>query len=307
MLQQTELARQYGIYGFCFYYYWFGNRRLLERPLEAMVRSGQPNFPFCICWANENWTRNWDGANADVLVKLEYDEGSCERFMHEIIPIMWDRRYIRVAGGPIILVYRVDQLPNVFRVARKWREMCIRAGLGNPHLCAVQSFGIGDPREYGFDAAIEFPPHSSKRAPIDPQSLPGIRSDFEGFVEDYATMVRNEASLSPPDYPLYRCAIPAWDNTPRRGKKARIVAHSTPALYERWLSELVKQSLMRPCGEALVFINAWNEWAEGAYLEPDQKLGRARLIATRNALLCGLSSNLDVCEKRPSILVGRKR
>lgn len=297
MVQQAQLARQYGIYGFCFYYYWFGKRHLLERPLESMLRSGQPNFPFCICWANENWTRNWDGANEELLVQLEYDEGFCERFIEDVIPIMRDRRYIRVAGGPMILVYRVDQLPNAFRVARVWREMCIRAGLGTPHLCAVQSFGINDPRDYGFDAAIEFPPHSTKRAPIDPQSLPGIRSNFEGYIEDYATIVSNQIAVSRPDYPMYRCVMPAWDNTPRRGNKARIVAHSTPALYQRWLSESVRQSLMRPSQEALVFINAWNEWAEGAYLEPDQRLGRARLTATRNALLCGTADYPGFAQK----------
>lgn len=291
LLQQVQLACQYGIYGFCFYYYWFGSRRLLERPLESILSSGQPNFPFCICWANENWTRNWDGANEDVLVQMEYDEGFCERFIQGVIPIMRDHRYIRVAGGPMILVYRVDQLPNAFRVTRVWREMCIRAGLGNPHLCAVQSFGINDPRDYGFDAAIEFPPHSTKRAPIDPHSLPGIRPDFEGHIEDYATIVSNQITASHPDYPMYRCVMPAWDNTPRRGNKARIFAHSTPALYQRWLSESVRQSLRHPSQEALVFINAWNEWAEGAYLEPDQRFGRARLTATRNALLCGIADS----------------
>ena len=290
--RQAQLASEFGIYGFCFYYYWFAGRRVLERPLEVMLQSGRPQFPFCVCWANENWTRNWDGASEEVLIAQKYDEGFGERFISDVIPLMQDRRYIRASGKPMLLVYRVDLLPDVFRLTRKWRQMCMRAGLGPIHLCAVQSFGIGDPREYGFDAAVEFPPHI-KRSPLDRRTVPGLRADFEGYLEDYRAIVDYQIQLPPAKYPLFRGVMPAWDNTPRRRNKARIVVHSSPELYERWLSAMVKQSV-ETAQDAFVFINAWNEWAEGAYLEPDQRLGRARLEATRRALGSVESTNYDM-------------
>ena len=282
--EQAQLARRYGIYGFCLYYYWFAGRRLLDRPLNNMLQSGRPDFPFCVCWANENWTRNWDGAKDDVLVWQDYSGDSCERFIRDLIPAMRDARYIRVGGAPMLLVYRVNLLPDPAGMARRWREIAAEAGIPALHLCAVQSFGVGDPRPYGFDAAVEFPPHT-KRALLNPLSFPGTRPDFEGYLEDYPAIVRNQLALPPPDYPLYRGVMPAWDNTPRRGTKAHILVHSSPGIYEGWLYEIVSQSLRRSSPEPFVFVNAWNEWAEGAYLEPDQKLGRARLEATRSALL----------------------
>jgi hypothetical protein len=283
---QAELARQYGIYGFCFYYYWFAGRKLLERPLETMLDSGRPGIPFCICWANENWTRRWDGASADILIEQDYSSDLCDQFIRDVIPIMGDRRYIRVGDAPMLLVYRVNLMPNPREVAQRWRAICAEQGIEAIHLCAVQSFGIGDPRQYGFDAAVEFPPHT-KRTLIEPRSFPGISPDFGGCLEDYRALVRNQLALPLPSYPLYRGAMPAWDNTPRRGNWARIFVHSTPELYEQWLSVLVRQSCERSAPDRILFINAWNEWAEGAYLEPDQELGRARLEATRNGLRRG--------------------
>jgi glycosyltransferase involved in cell wall biosynthesis len=283
---QAQLARQYGIYGFCFYYYWFGGRRVLDRPLESMLRSGQPDFPFCICWANENWTRNWDGAEEEVLIAQDYSGDSCERFIREMIPVMQDPRYIRVGGAPVLLVYRANLLPDALNVTRRWRDICAEAGLGSIHLCAVQTFGLTDPRPYGFDAAVEFPPHT-KHVLYDRWAFPGIDPNFEGHLEDYPGVVRNQLARSWPDYRLYRGVMPAWDNTPRRGTKAHILVGSDPAIYESWLHEMVKRTLEHSVQEPLLFINAWNEWAEGAYLEPDQQYGHARLVATRNALQWG--------------------
>ena len=281
--QQTRLAREYGIYGFCFYYYWFGGRRLLERPLESMLRSGQPDFPFCICWANENWTRNWDGLQEEVLIAQDFSWDSCVRFIRDVIPILQDPRYIRVGNAPMLLVYRANLLPDTLNLTKRWREICAEAGIAELHLCAVQSFGIDDPATYGFDAAVEFPPHT-KHIPCDPWSFPGIDPDFTGFLEDYPGVVRGQLARPWPDYKLYRGVMPAWDNTPRRGNKAHILVHSDAATYENWLYEMLKESKKRPGQEPLVFINAWNEWAEGAYLEPDQQFGHTRLEATRNAL-----------------------
>jgi glycosyltransferase involved in cell wall biosynthesis len=284
--EQVQLARQYGIYGFCFYYYWFGGRRVLDRPLDSMLRSGKPDFPFCICWANENWTRNWDGAQEEILIAQDYSWENCERFIREVIPVMQDPRYIQVEGAPVLLVYRVGQLPDALNVTRRWREICANTGIPEIHLCAVQSFGLDDPRPYGFDAAVEFPPHT-RHVLYDHWSFPGIDPNFEGYLEDYPRVASNQVARPWPDYRLYRGVMPAWDNTPRRGTKAHILVGSDPAIYESWLYEMVKRTLEHNEQEPLLFINAWNEWAEGAYLEPDQQLGHARLVATRNALRWG--------------------
>jgi SAM-dependent methyltransferase len=283
MEEQAALARQYGIHGFCYYYYWFNGRRVLERPVEQMLRSGRPDFPFCLCWANENWTRNWDGAAEEVLIAQDYANAG-EAFMRDIIPYFRDPRYIRVKGAPMLLVYRVSQLPDPMKTARIWREVCASEGIAEIHLCAVQSFGIDDPRQYGFDAAVEFPPHT-KRALVDPHSFPGIGADFEGYLEDYPTIVENQLQRTWPEYTWYRGVMPGWDNTARRGTRAHILVHSSPELYEHWLRTVAEQAQRRaPLEEPVLFVNAWNEWAEGAYLEPDRKSGHARLSATGRAL-----------------------
>jgi hypothetical protein len=282
--QQADLARSYGIFGFCFYYYWFSGRRVLDRPLTQMLQSGQPDFPFCICWANENWTRNWDGSKDELLIAQDYSGDTCERFIREVIPILKDARYIRVKGAPMLLVYRINDIPDPLRTAQRWRSICAEEGIREIHLCAVQSFGIDDPHAYGFDAAVEFPPHT-KRALLDPAFFPEVYTQFEGYLEDYPTIVQNQLAKPMPNYAWYRGVMPAWDNTPRRGTRAHILVDSSPEQYERWLATLVAQARDRVAiQEPFIFINAWNEWAEGAYLEPDQHYGHARLSATLRAL-----------------------
>jgi len=293
MDRQAELARAYGIHGFCFYYYWFNGRRLLERPLEQMLARGKPDFPFCVCWANENWTRRWDGSEDEVLMKQDYSEGAAEQFIRDVIPILKDRRYMKIAGAPLLLVYRVDLLPDAPATARLWREACAREGIPQLHLAAVQSFGIGDPRPYGFDAAVDFPPHTEREL-IDPGAFPGLSPDFKGYLEDYLKVARNQVSQPPPPFVRYRGVMPAWDNTPRRLERAHICVSSSPAAYQWWLEQIVAQTMARSAvQEPLVFLNAWNEWAEGAYLEPDSKNGSAYLEATRRGLCRGMAVHFE--------------
>ena len=287
MDRQVALARSYGIHGFCFYYYWFDGRRLLERPLEQMVARSEPDFPFCICWANENWTRRWDGSEDEVLLGQTYPEKYPDRFIQDVMPLLRDPRYIKVDGAPLLLVYRVDLLPDAAAAARCWRDACATEGIPRIHLAAVQSFGIADPRPFGFDAAVDFPPHVDREL-LDPQSMPGIAPDFEGYVEDYLRVARNQVEQAPTPYLRYRGVMPGWDNTPRRMKRAHVCVNSSPAAYQSWLEEMVAQTMARSAvQEPLVFINAWNEWAEGAFLEPDRRHGRARLDATRRGLIRG--------------------
>jgi len=288
MERQAELAAEYGVRGFCFYYYWFNGRKLLDLPLNRMLETGRPNFPFCLCWANENWTRSWDGLHNHILVEQRYSPEADRQLMRDLLPAFRDERYIRVNGAPLFLVYRVTELRDPAATAERWREVCAQAGIPKIHLCAVMSLKMGDPREYGFDSAVEFPPQG-RRHMVWPQSLPGVSEEFEGFMEDYVAMARHFMTKPPSEYPRYRGIIPGWDNTARRGKRAHIVVRSSPEMYEKWLRAIVERTIQESGEKApLVFINAWNEWAEGAHLEPDQKYGLAYLEATRRALNDGV-------------------
>ncbi|MBV9555087.1 MAG: glycoside hydrolase family 99-like domain-containing protein [Alphaproteobacteria bacterium] len=282
--KQVELARTHGVYGFCYYYYWFNGRRILERPLERYVADPAIDFPFCICWANENWSRRWDGGNREVLLVQEHDTASDMQFIRDVMPLLKDPRYIRVNGMPLLVLYRADLLKVPPATAAGWREECERAGLPGIHLCAAQTFEIRDPRPYGFDSACEFPPHRHALGHIT-NELAGLPSDFKGWVCDYELVARHSLTAPVPDYPLYRGIFPSWDNTARKRLQALIFHNASPARYEYWLRGLVEYTRQNLVGDQrIIFVNAWNEWAEGAHLEPDLKNGSSYLEATLRAL-----------------------
>jgi hypothetical protein len=281
---QAALAREYGIHGFCYYYYWFGGRRLLQGPLDRVLASGRPDLPFCICWANENWTRRWDGLDSEILIAQEHSPEIEDRFLRDVLPLLRDPRYIRVGDRPILLVYRVNLLPEAERTADRWRRIAEAEGVGDIELWAVQSFGIEDPRPFGFDAAVEFPPHGYVTLTDIRDCLSGLDPGFTGRVLDYREVADAAAVRPRPEYRFYRGVMTSWDNTARRGLAAQIYHHSSPELYASWLSCALAAATREHPEDPVVFVNAWNEWAEGAYLEPDEHHGRAYLEATRAAL-----------------------
>jgi hypothetical protein len=282
--EQATLARKYGLHGFCYYYYWFNGKRLLELPLEEMLRTGKPDFPFCICWANENWTRRWDGAESEILIEQKHSEESDQAFIRDAIPILKDRRYIKMGEAPLLLVYRPGILPHAQRTTEIWRERCRAAGIPEVHLCAVQSFGLTDPRPLGFDSAVEFPPHGLSAAEIG-REIEDLDPEFAGKVYDYREVVKQALTQPRAPYRQFRSVMAGWDNSARRGKNAHIFAYATPTEYELWLRALIALTkAAHPPAERFVFINAWNEWAEGAHLEPDQQFGYGFLEATSRAL-----------------------
>ena len=284
--RQTAQAREYGITAFCYYLYWFNGRRLLERPLDQMLADHTIDHEFCVCWANENWTRTWDGKADDVLLGQTHTPESDRRFILDTIKYLRDPRYLRIGGKLALLVYRVDLLPNCRETAAIWREEVRRAGLGELHLCAVQFYGVTDPEPWGFDAAVEFPPHGwlvRENLPDTPPVM--LNPNFKGHIFDYQKAIDWALSKPVPDYRWYRGVFPGWDNTARRQDTSHIFAGSDPLKFENWLTEVLRQTIITaPVAHQVVFINAWNEWSEGAHLEPDDRLGLLNLMAMNSAL-----------------------
>ena len=282
--EQAALARKYGIYGFCYYHYWFADgKRLLERPLDEVLRTGQPDFPFCICWANESWTRRWDGGEDLVLMRQDPSADNAMAFIRNLVPLLNDPRYIRVAGKPMILIYRIDMIPGIARIAQMWREEMRKQGVGEIYLMAVQTTVEINPEDIGFDASCEFPPHQLPRNTYNERCV--FNQEFSGKAFDYREAVRTKQREHAHPYKRFSGVMTAWDNTPRRKHRAHLFLNATPAWYKHWLTHTIRNTTRNFAPEErFVFINAWNEWAEGAYLEPDEHNGYDFLEATRDAL-----------------------
>jgi hypothetical protein len=288
LARQIDLARAAGIFGFSFYYYWFDGKRLLERPVERFLADSSLDFPFCLMWANENWTRRWDGQDQEILIGQTYDPSQDAALVDDLQRHFADPRYIRLEGRPLLLLYRVDCIPDPTDRIDRWRELWRSRHGEEPLIFMAQAFGTTDPRTFGLDGAFEFPPHKVT------VGLPELNSDltildpaFRGRALEYGDVVAAALEEPAAEYPLVRTATPSWDNDARRQGALHQVTlvESTPASYERWLRALADRAAQQPIfGEPLVFINAWNEWAEAAYLEPDLHFGAAYLNATARAL-----------------------
>jgi lipopolysaccharide biosynthesis protein len=284
--QQAALARAHGIGAFCYYHYWFSGKRLLQRPFDEVLSSGEPDFPFCVCWANESWTRRWDGLGSDILIAQRYRVDDALALIRELLPAFADRRYVRIDGKPLLLVYCADAIPDPQRWAAIWRGAARDAGHPDLYLALVQSVNqtTMDPSTIGYDAAVEFPPHLTRSQGIAPDPK-GVRRGFQGDVLDYVSCAQDALARPRPEYRLFRGAMTGWDNTARVPDIARCFVNAEPANYERWLAAAAAQTREWHDGdERIVFVNAWNEWAEGCHLEPDLRYGRAFLEATRRAL-----------------------
>jgi GT2 family glycosyltransferase len=285
--RQTQLARHAGIHGFCYYYYWFGGQVLLDLPVRRIAETGKPDFPFCLCWANENWTRRWDGKESEILIAQRHSPDDDLAFIEKIEPILRLNNYIRIEGKPMLLVYRPSLLPDAKATLERWRSYARKIGLGELHLVMVYSFSEHRTAEfYGFDAAVQFPPHL-KATPVTPR-IPGRSRDFTGFIYDYTevrTFALQQFASAPSQARLYPGVMPSWDNTARQLTRSTIWVNSSPEAYCEWLAEASRLVRTRRSeSEHLVFINAWNEWAEGCHLEPDERYGYAWLNATSLAL-----------------------
>jgi glycosyltransferase involved in cell wall biosynthesis len=281
--RQIELARQYGIYGFCFHFYWFDGRTLLETPIKQFAENF--DFPFCINWANENWTRRWDGQDNEILIAQNHTHEDDIKFIEYISQYLTNKNYIRIKSKPLLVIYRPDLFPNPKATAEKWREWCIKNGIGEIYLAATHSFEHIDPRSIGFDAAIEFAPNTFPAKDL-ARKFNIVNPNFKGLITDYKNAIDYSRNYIPPLYKKFRGICPEWDNEARRPGRGTVFANSTPSNFNQWLKILCRFTYNNfEKDERIIFINAWNEWAEGAYLEPDRRYGYAYLQSVADALI----------------------
>ncbi|GAS84704.1 unknown protein [Paenibacillus amylolyticus] len=286
MKRQAELAKQYGVHGFCFYHYWFTGHRLMERPVDQLLEHPEIDLPFCLCWANENWSRRWDGQENDILIEQKYSSEDDLAFIKDLSRYIKDSRYIKVNDKAVVLVYRPALFPNFKETAQIWREYCREAGIGEIHLLGV-SWGIKHPDEFGLDGLVEFPPHSIHEygSELINHEFNIVNPNFNGLIFDYEKYVNEEKYIFETDYRMYKGVSPSWDNTARKPNNGTIYHKSSPELYKKWLKNAINHTKSTFDDDKVVFINAWNEWAEGAHLEPDRKYGYAFLEATRESIV----------------------
>jgi lipopolysaccharide biosynthesis protein len=280
---QARLARDHGIDAFCYYYYWFGGKRLLERPLLDMASSGRSDFPFCVCWANENWTRRWDGLDREILIAQSYSREDSIAFIQSLFPLFRDRRYVTVDRRPLLAVYKIDDIPQIAATVALWRETCRSEGIGEIYLAAVQHRANDDPTKAGFDAAIEFPPIGHSAENLTPRLALSNRR-FQGHIFRYASIAAHYLAQPRPTFTQLRGVTPMWDNTARRQDHAMVLLDPSPELFRVWTERALADTRQRRRGEErLLFVNAWNEWGEGNHLEPDARNARRYLEAVRAA------------------------
>lgn len=295
--KQVELAKQYGIEGFCFYLYWFGGRKLLEQPLDAYLNDKSLDLPFCVCWANENWSRRWDGLDDDLLMTQNYSPEDDIAFISNAAKYFRDPRYIRVNDKPLLLVYRPALFPNPKETVYRWREWCRNNEIGEIYLTYPQSFESVDPGEFGFDAACEFPPNNSSPPRITSKLTPAGEA-LDANIYDWRIFLDRSEVYTNVGYKLFRGVCPSWDNVARKKNKGTVFYNSCPTLFKGWLKNAIFDTVENEPNpsEQIVFINAWNEWAEGAHLEPDRRYGYAWLDAVRTA-------QKEALEKRRRIVI----
>lgn len=297
--RQVQLAATAGIFGFCFYFYWFNGRRVLEKPLDLFVEDETLSMPFCLMWANENWTRRWDGQEKDVLLRQDYDRATDKELFACFAEYFSSPRYYRIDGRPLLILYRPGIIPDAAGyVARLKSEVAASIGV-EPLVFMTQAFGDEDPRLFGLDGAIEFPPHKvTSRAQDIANRQHVLDWSFSGQVFDYDEIAALSLADLPRDYPLAKTVLPMWDNDARKQGSGLCIHGSTPAKFQAWFSatcDIARQH--RIGGDALVFVNAWNEWCEGTYLEPDLHHGWAYLNSVARALSA----------ERPAVSDGRYR
>ena len=288
-LMQANMAKQNGIYGFCYYHYWFNGKQLMERPVKEIISSGEPNFPFMLCWANENWARNWDGGFKNILIEQKYSKEDDVNHMNYLCSeVFKDSRYIKIHGKSFFAIYKPELFPNMKETISTWRQVAKNNGfelylgfMENPRINPIEYLS------YGFDVAIDFQPTNMGDFLKGKMLWKKLINRFTGrpynMIFKYSDYINFRCNQTLPSYKEFPCVSPGWDNSPRReGKPFMAFIKSSPNLFAKWLDYIM--TIFKPYSieEDFIFINAWNEWAEGNHLEPDQKWGNAYLEEIKN-------------------------
>ena len=295
---QADMAKEYGIFGFCYYHYWFKGFRMMEKPVQEILKSKEPAFPFMLCWANETWSRNWDANEKDILLKQEYSFDHDEiHFNYLCKNVFSDPRYIRINNKPFLVIYRPALIPNIKETVCHWRDIAMKNGeelyLG---FMRANEFSEQFFLDSGFDISIDFQPSFNKihrkwwfdinvyKSLLKKYILHAKRTDTS-IILDYKKYVENQIQSDNKIFKQFPGITPNWDNSPRRvGMSFHAFKNSTPALYGKWLKHILDTFEPYSEEENFIFINAWNEWAEGNHLEPDQKWGYAYLEETKKCI-----------------------
>jgi lipopolysaccharide biosynthesis protein len=312
-IAQAEMARKYGISGFCYYHYWFNEKMLLEKPFNEVLESGKPDFPFCLCWANENWTRRWDGCENEILIEQDYSKYDAEKHIKWLANAFKDGRYIKVHNKPLFLIYKADSIPGIKEKIDIWRNTAKKCGIEDIFICSVKSYhnklSDEESKALGFNAMVDFIPTPLNLPKRKVSSLPryvcslilykilnklGVKSNIllpsVTSVYSYKKIAHNLMNQPLSNILKFPCIIPGWDNSARRKQNSAVIQNSNSELYKKWLSKTFEKINSLPADEQIIFINAWNEWAEGCHLEPDLKNGNKFLEATlkirNNGSLC---------------------
>jgi hypothetical protein len=295
--EQSALAQAHGVRGFCMYHYRFGDAVELDLPLKSLLAAPQPQFSFCLCWANESWTRAWDGRSDTLIREQTYGDDTVNGLIGDLVQAMADPRYIRIDGRPVFLIYQIDHIPGS---AEQWvnafRAKLNAAVKANVLLGAVYSHRFTVDMSRFVDFVVQFPPHriprATKRALIDAGDVMPFEPERGDYFECYDAVIVSSLEGAEIIPNLVPGVCPNWDNSVRRAKNAHVLVGSTPEKFENWVASAAKIAVEKaeagaiPC--PLLFVNAWNEWAEGAMLEPSWTDRRAYLEAFARGLKYGI-------------------
>jgi lipopolysaccharide biosynthesis protein len=264
LIDQMNLAKANSISAFCIYSYWFSGKRVMTRAFDYLSSMDETPIDFCIAWANENWTRRWDGLEDEILIQQNHDTVNDADFIDDHFPILNHPNYLRINGKIVLLIYRPNLMKDPKRTIDNMRKRARQLGLGELNILMVQIFNERDPRLFGFDAAVQFPPNLKKHL----HYTLGAYDDFAGVIYDYSE-VMNLCIESEADFVEYQGVMPGWDNTPRRRRNAHIYHGETEEKFRSWMISAWEKMLQNIPEEddKVLFINAWNEWGEGAHLE----------------------------------------
>jgi hypothetical protein len=286
--RQADLAREAGVEGFCYWHYWFGDgRQLLEKPLQQVLQSGQPDYPFCIGWANEDWrAKVWSdttGKSDRVLIRQTYPEGDTEQHFRSVLPLFLDRRYIRVNGKPLVVIYRPFDLPDARGFIARWNEMAREAGLEGIFFVGhtLYSAEADKIRNLGFDAVnvVRLGDCRRSRRMIVRHCVNLMLYALHLIPFVYSYRAANRVLTGPEGRraDVFPSLIPRWDHTPRSGRRGFVLNSSTPDLFREQIRTVRKQTEQKEEELRIVFLKSWNEWGEGNYIEPDSLWGKQYL------------------------------